>query len=402
MKKLLCLVIAATMLLAALPMLIACGSKPAEGTVTRMTVDINPSVELMINDENKVVAVTAMNDDAAILLAGEELVGKTPEEVTEALVELAADAGYLTEEGDTRTVTISLSGDDRYAQKLYDSVAKKAAKAMEKLGIDAKVEKAKALELEALRALAAKTSLYTDEELAEMDEQQLHQVLAAGRVETALLITEELREAYYAAKQHEVDFAKRQATADVIEAMGGLYAMIHSAYNAALTTYSSAIQALDEFRYNTFVSTESAYQQKLAELRTAKAEVMAEKAALAELDPASADYTVAAQQLELKEKAYDTALAAFEAAGDAANAALEMLVTTMTQCESALITMEESFSDNIKEELQAKAEQMESAVNARKDAFFAGFEEAHGADIQAAVAALKEQKARLQAAVESK
>ncbi|MBE6595803.1 MAG: hypothetical protein E7644_08400 [Ruminococcaceae bacterium] len=402
MKKLLCLVIAATMLLAALPMLTACRNKPADGTVTRMTVDINPSVELMIDDENKVVAVTAMNDDAAILLAGEELVGKTPEEVTEALVELAADAGYLTEDGDTRTVTISLSGDDRYAQKLYDSVAKKAAKAMEKLGIDAKVEKAKALELEALRALAAKTSLYTDEELAEMDEQQLHQVLAAGRVETALLITEELREAYYAAKQHEVDFAKRQATADVIEAMGGLYAMIHSAYNAALTTYSSAIKALDEFRYNTFVSAESAYQQKLAELRAAKAEVMEEKAALAELDPASADYTEAAQRLELKEKAYDTALAAFEAAGDAANAALEMLVTTMTQCESALITMEESFSDNIKEELQAKAEQMESAVNAKKDAFFAGFEEAHGADIQAAVAALQEQKARLQAAVESK
>ena len=151
----------------------------------------------------------------------------------------------------------------------------------EGFGIFKKKEK-----LALLRALAAKTSLYTDEELAEMDERQLHQVLAAGRVETALLITEELREAYYAAKQHEVDFAKRQATADVIEAMGGLYAMIHSAYNAALSTYSSAIKALDEFRYNTFVSAESAYQQKLAELRAAKAEVMAEKAALAHVPKA--------------------------------------------------------------------------------------------------------------------
>ena len=41
-------------------------SKAAENT--RMTVDINPSVELMVDKDNKVVSVTALNDDAAIIL----------------------------------------------------------------------------------------------------------------------------------------------------------------------------------------------------------------------------------------------------------------------------------------------------------------------------------------------
>ena len=46
-------------------------AKPEEGTVTRMTVDINPSVEFMVDDQNKVVSVTALNDDGSILIAGE-------------------------------------------------------------------------------------------------------------------------------------------------------------------------------------------------------------------------------------------------------------------------------------------------------------------------------------------
>ena len=38
---------------------------------TRMTIDLNPSVEFMLDEENKVVSVTALNDDGAILIAGE-------------------------------------------------------------------------------------------------------------------------------------------------------------------------------------------------------------------------------------------------------------------------------------------------------------------------------------------
>lgn len=402
MKKTLCLLIAAAMLLATLPLLVACSSKPGKGTVTRLTVDINPSVEFMIDDENKVMAVTAMNDDASVLLSGEVLVGKTPEEATKALVTLAANTGFLTDEaGNPRTVRISLSGESRYAKKLYDSVEKQASRVLDDLGVSAKVEKVMALEIEALRALAAKTSLYTEEELAEMDEEQLYQVLAAGRVETALLVTQELREAYYTAKRHEVDFAGRQATANVIEAMGGLYTVVHGAYNTALTAYSKAIKALDEFRYNTFVSAGSAYQQKLAELRTAKAELLEEKAALSKLEPDSEAYREAAQRLELKEKAYDVALTAFEGVGEGASASLEALVSALAKCEEALIALEEKFSDNIKEELQANAESLERTINERKAAFFADFEAAHQSDIRATEAALRAQKDRLLAAAEN-
>ena len=70
-------------------------AKPEEGSVTRMTVDINPSVEFMIDDENKVISVTALNDDGSILIVGEAFVGKTPEQAIEMMISLASDTGYL-------------------------------------------------------------------------------------------------------------------------------------------------------------------------------------------------------------------------------------------------------------------------------------------------------------------
>ena len=96
-KRLLSLVLVMLLILGSAFQIVPCAGsekKPAEGTYTRMTVDINPSVEFMVDDQNKVVSVTALNDDGSILIAGEAFIGKTPEEATELVVQLATDAGY--------------------------------------------------------------------------------------------------------------------------------------------------------------------------------------------------------------------------------------------------------------------------------------------------------------------
>ena len=60
-----------------------------------VTIDINPSVELIVKD-GKVVSINAGNEDASILLSGEDLVGLTVEEATGKIVKLAEELGYLT------------------------------------------------------------------------------------------------------------------------------------------------------------------------------------------------------------------------------------------------------------------------------------------------------------------
>ena len=403
--KLMSILLACAMLLP-LAVFTSCSEPtPKEGTVTRMTVDINPSVEFMVDDQNKVVSVTALNDDGSILVAGEAFIGKTPEEAVEMMVTLATETGYLVKgnvEADENTVKISVSGNDKYAEALLAKVEKTADSVMDKLDVKGAVEKVEAMATEGLRALALSTSLYTEEEINAMTDEQLCKVIAAGRVETALLLTEEMRNAYYSAKEYKISFAESEETAKVIEAMGGLYSLTHKAYKAALDLYSTAITELDEFRYDMLVSPESEYQKSLAKLRDAKVELLKQKNYTASLEVDGTEYASATVTLQMTEEQYDKALAAYEELGNRLNSSLESLISTLRQAETKLRELENTlFDENIKEKLQEKAVEMENNLNAAKDNFFAEFESAHAEDIASIEQSLKDKKQQLKTEIEA-
>lgn len=405
-RKLLCLALAALTLFSSLT-LISCGNdpEPAAGTVTRMTVDINPSVEFMIDDQNKVVSVTALNDDGSIIIVGEAFVGKMPEEAVELMVSVATETGYLVKgnvSADENAIKISVSGDDKYAERLLENVQKKASDTLKKLDIEGKVEKAEALTSEALRELALATSLYTEAELAEMSDEQLCKVIAAGRVETALLLTEDMKAAYYAAKDYEISFAESEEVAKIIEGMGGLYTLTHTAYKTALDVYSAAIKELDDLRYSLLVSPESEYQKSLVKLREAKVELLKQKSYTASLDINGNEYLTATVTLQRSEEAYERALAAYEALGQQANAAVDALLAKLRQAETQLKALEDTlFDDNVEAKLTEKANEIEAAVNNAKNDYFDKFESAHKADIEAVQNALTQKKQELKASIEA-
>ena len=405
-KRLVSVFLLCAMLLAVVP-LASCAKKaePEAGTVTRMTVDINPSVEFMIDDQNKIVSVTALNDDGSILIVGETFIGKTPEEAVEMMVSLATETGYLVEgnvEASENAVSISVSGNSKYAEQLMKDVSAKAESVLEKLDIRGHVEKAEALKLEELRKLALSTSLYTEEEINAMDEQQLYKVISAGRVETALILTEEMREAYYTAKEYKISFAESEETARIIEGMGGLYALVHASYKAALDLYSTAITELDNFRYDMLVSPESEYQKSLAKLRDAKVELLKQKNYTASLEVNGEEYASATLSLQMTEENYDKALAAYELLGDKINASLESLISTLRGAEDKLRQLEDTlFDENIEEKLREKASEIEANLNAAKDSFFADFEAAHADDFKSIEESLLAKKQQLKDEIEA-
>ena len=404
-KRIICLSMAILLLLTSM-VLVSCGNaEPEEGSVTRMTVDINPSVEFMVDDENKVVSVTALNDDGSILIVGESFIGKTPEEAVALMVSIATETGYLVEgnvAASENTIKISVSGDTKYAEKLLQDVEEAANDTLKALDINGQIEKVEALNEEALRALALSTSLYTEEELAAMTEDQLYAVIAQGRVETALLLTEEMRNAYYAAKEYKISFAEREEVAKVIKSLGGLYTITHSAYKTSLDLYSAAITKLDALRYDLLVSPESDYQKSLVKLREAKVDLLKQKTYIASLEVDGEEYLSATATLQLSEENYDKALAAYEELGRQANAAMEALIAQLRQAEAKLIELEDTlFDENIEAKLAEKATEMEANLNSVKDAFFAEFEAAHAADITAIENALLEKKQELKDSVET-
>lgn len=380
---------------------------PPEGTYTRMTVDINPSVEFMVDDQNKVVSVTALNDDGSILIAGEAFVGKTPEEATRMVVSLATYAGYLVKgeihvenTDESQKVEISVSGNSDYAKELAKNVKSDVEKYLKDNKITATVESVKAKTLDEMRKVVIEDGLFTEDEVKDMTEEQLYKALAAGRIETAQLLTAEMREAYYRAKDYKISFVEKQATADIISGMGATYKALMSGYSAALAAYSTSIDKLDALRYSLLVDPESAYQKALASLRDAKEDLLKEKKLIFSVKDGDKTYVEISASFKLSEEAYNKALKAVEDAGAAANKAMETAIAALREVETQLKALEEKLRENedISAKLTAEAQNLEDTLNKAKDNFFAEFEAAHKSDIEKAEADLEAKKQELIAA----
>lgn len=378
-------------------LLAGCGGEDSEAAA-RMQVDINPSVEFILDEDNKVLSVTALNDDGALIIAGEAFVGKTAEDAVELMVSISTEAGYLVK-GDLSAgqdgITISITGDEEAAQKLYDDVKAGIDAFLEESGINAAVERGEALKLDALRALVQKADpTLTDEEVESMTEEQLLNALKISRIETAQLLTEELREAYAAAKEYDFRFAERQATKDIISGLGSAYQTFLDGYAKALDSYRQAIQAVEQARYDYLVDAESDYQKKLAEVRAQKDKVLEQRKEVAELSEGAAK-DAAEAALAAEEATLQTLEAALELAGDTANAAFGLALSAMNTVENALTELEKTFPEEITTALTESAQQAQDAMNAAKDEAFAKFEEAHKEDIEKALADLQARKQAL-------
>ena len=378
-------------------LLAGCGGGDSEAAA-RMQVDINPSVEFILDADNKVLSVTALNDDGALIIAGEAFVGKTAEDAVELMVSISTEAGYLVK-GDLSAgqdgITVSITGDEEAAQKLYDDVKAGVDAFLEESGINAAVERGEALKLDALRALVQKADpTLTDEEVESMTEEQLLNALKISRIETAQLLTEELRDAYNTAKEYDFRFAERQATKDIISELGSAYQTFLDGYAKALDSYRQAIQVVEQARYDYLVDAESDYQKKLAEVRAQKDKVLEQRKEVAELSEGAAK-DAAEAALAAEEATLQTLEAALELAGDTANAAFGLALSAMNTVENALTELEKTFPEEITTALTENAQQAQDAMNAAKDEAFAKFEEAHKEDIEKALADLQARKQAL-------
>lgn len=108
-SKLLITMLASSMLFS----LTGCDQGKAQTEQAFVSVDINPSIELVLDGNNKVVRIHAANEDAQVLLYAEEnLIGADVDVVLKRITELAIELDYLSEENSViHTAVISLKNE---------------------------------------------------------------------------------------------------------------------------------------------------------------------------------------------------------------------------------------------------------------------------------------------------
>lgn len=123
--------------------LVGCGSSEAKvEKLSYVKMRINPEIELVLNEEGNVVAVNAVNEDGATVLAEINLIGLTVEEAGALFTSMAIELGFIDVDAENAIVYIfANSSSEEEEKEIEDKICDKIEKLFKDHGINGKVEK---------------------------------------------------------------------------------------------------------------------------------------------------------------------------------------------------------------------------------------------------------------------
>ena len=95
-------------LVMAIPIFASCKKEQAKiQAASHLIIDINPSLSLSLDKKNRVVSVHASNEDAQVMLYGEQLIGLKVEAALEKIAQLSLDLNYINDDNHGISVVVS-------------------------------------------------------------------------------------------------------------------------------------------------------------------------------------------------------------------------------------------------------------------------------------------------------
>lgn len=254
-KKIFSFLIALCMILPMAFMLTACKEPDPASRV--LTVELNPEVEFVLDSNNKVVTVNALNDDGyAVVTADVDFSGLSAEDAVDLFLETANELGFVVDAAGEE-VTISISGEN--AEKLYNKVKASAQQVLQSINVENITIDFDAIDKEDLMEEVEKCfTEYTENQLNGMTEEELIAKLKQSREETKDLLNQKAKELYYLMRENEILVAKMEA--------------LHINADALIAQFNTVKQSF----INNYLKDTSVYKTELEEYIAAKKDFLAE------------------------------------------------------------------------------------------------------------------------------
>ena len=342
-----------------------------------MNISLNPQVEFVLDKNDNVITVNALNEEGNLIISAEafeNVEGKSAEEAAKLFVEVSTETGYLVSgtlsAGDNQ-LSISLSGDTEAAKELYDDVKAKMNEYLDSVNVTAKIDQAAAITEAKIKELLAECAPYL--ETAEMKYDELVETLAKERKETAEFYSQELKNAYYEAKE----FVMEQAELETLKSK--LDSLTQIAFDLTTKVYTTLVEGIEKTRMELLVDEDSLYQKALAAFREVKAEYLKARNEFS-IGDATVEVEITEEQLATLKAKVEQAEAALLQAGATANETLDQAKAQIKTAYDEVIVWLEEKSVTASEYL----EEISVKQKAKQEAFFTEFEANYAAAKQAA------------------
>lgn len=255
--------------------MVAC-SGSISASETYVTVDINPSVELVINQREKVIYVNALNEDAEVLLLDLDLIGLDVDEAMDLIIEKSIALGYIDVDSEETIVSVSTASNTELGLKVREMVKNAInnafmnrammGKAIDKAFSEEFLDEAESYGVTASFLFLAYNATYVDDTLT------LEDALLLTQEELVDLVKDAKDEAKnIAATYKEAFLAERQTIRDLYIPQRDQLQEDIASLEAQLETATEDIEDLEAallLKQNELDTLISAYQTEMQALRT--------------------------------------------------------------------------------------------------------------------------------------
>lgn len=360
--------------------------------------DVNPSIEMVVDEQNRVVSVRGLNDEGKMIIYGETIINKNLEEAIEIIIRVETDLGYLNHSDENKiTFTVSAKTTD-IIEKIASKAEEDATKALAQLGITATIEKINGYVKEELAILAKQLDpTLTDEEIANFSYDQLVNVVKLYHLEVIDYASVKLEEYYQEFKKYEINLAEKEYIKEGINNLGSLYQTFYASYLSFCDNLENEFVNMQKAYYDTFIASDSDYQQAWANLATLKEAYLAQKNVVANLpEDASLSDTIAENQKLIKAKAeYELAEQTLNAIEVTSKASYELACAGFEMILESLKQIEQSLPKDITAITLQTVQNTEQKMNEFKNQLCSKFEEAHQDEIDQYKQTIRQRKESL-------
>lgn len=336
-------VMSAVMVAGATSSLAGCSCSEADDLQV-MNMSVNPGVEFIVDKADKVVSVTASNEDGAYILSKfTEFTGMSAGDAAKKFLELSEQYGFVVSGSvKDKEITISVSGEG--ADELYKDVKNSIKSKVSDLGMTvAEMVKIDADDIKDMIETCYQE--YTESEINALSEEKLLEMLKDSREETKELFTEDERLEYYKERAQKIIETKIQTVKTYLNDNLGALASL------AIGTVMAGLESV-----NALITT--AYNQINTQLETALAQVEAERATyIAKKEEyllKVQEYREALEQNATEE--IETLKTQMEALRDTAKGYQDELVGKLNTAKNELLS-------KVKETVQTKMAELNVAIN---------------------------------------
>ncbi|MBO7219130.1 MAG: hypothetical protein J6V40_04055 [Clostridia bacterium] len=325
-KRIITIVCAVVMVMSCGIFFNACSCTPSEAAKI-MNLSLNPEIEFILDSKNKVVSVTAINDEGNYIISKVNFVGLTSNEAVEEFLKICSSTGYILQESsDNSTLKISISGET--AEEMFNELKVEVDSYITGLEVAATVEIGGVLDKEYIESVilnCMRECVATD--FDNVDEADLILLLADLREETKNMLSQEVKELYYRSRYNEIIKQKYIKIKNNIEANALVSDAKKAEFLEKITNMVNGFEDIKAKYEELFINSNSSYQLALKNYYSKKKELL--DASINKLSPTQKSIIIgqldmAKTTLQTAKSTAELALISFENAATMALSAVEM------------------------------------------------------------------------------